>query len=126
MTAVPGIRFGLAFCEASGPCLVRRSGTDAELTELAARNAGRIGCGHSFIIVMRAAFPVNVLPALRNVGELCNICCATANPVTVVVAENQAGRGIMGVIDGERPRGTESEADAAERRAFLRRIGYKS
>ncbi len=125
VNSVPGANFGLAFCEASGPCLVRHSGTDPELEDLATRNAEALGCGHSFIIFMRSAFPLNVLPALKQVPEVCNIFCATANPTAVVVAENETGRGIMGVIDGDKPKGVETEQDQADRRAFLRKIGYK-
>jgi len=125
VSAVPGIKFGLAFNEASGPCLVRHTGTDPELERLAVRNAESLGAGHSFIIIMRGAYPVNVLTALKNLQEVCTIFCATANPVTVVLAENNTGRGILGVIDGERPKGVEGEADIADRKSFLRRIGYK-
>jgi len=124
-TGVPGVKFGLAFCEASGPCLVRHSGTDAGLEALAAKNALALGCGHSFLVIMRGAFPINVLPALREVTEVCSVFCATANPVTAVVAETDTGRGILGVIDGERPKGVESDQDKADRKAFLRKIGYK-
>lgn len=125
VNSVPGVNFGLAFCEASGPCLVRHSGTDPELEDLATRNAEALGCGHSFIIFMRNAFPLNVLPALKQVPEVCSIYCATANPTTVVIAENETGRGIMGVIDGDKPKGVETEQDQADRKAFLRKIGYK-
>ena len=125
VSSVPGIKFGLAFNEASGPCLVRHTGTDPELERLAVRNAESLGAGHSFIIIMRGAYPVNVLTALKNLQEVCTIFCATANPVTVVLAENNTGRGILGVIDGERPKGVEGEADIADRKSFLRRIGYK-
>jgi hypothetical protein len=123
--SAPGAKFGLAFCEASGPCLVRRAGNDAALEALAVKNALALGCGHSFIIFLREVFPLNFLPALGNVPEVCTVFCATANPVTVIVAENETGRGILGVIDGEKPRGVESETDIADRRAFLRRIGYR-
>jgi len=125
VSSVPGIKFGLAFNEASGPCLVRHTGTDPELERLAVRNAESLGAGHSFIIIMRGAYPVNVLTALKNLQEVCTIFCATANPVTVVLAENNAGRGILGVIDGDRPKGVETEKDQADRKAFLRKIGYK-
>jgi len=125
VTAVPGIKFGMAFCEASGPCLVRHTGTDDKLEDLAVKNAEAIGAGHSFIVFLRDSFPVNVLPALRNVAEVCGIYCATANPTTVVVAEDETGRGIMGVIDGEKPKGVETEKDQAERTGFLRTIGYR-
>jgi adenosine/AMP kinase len=125
VTAVPGIAFGLAFCESSGPCLVRSSGTDAELTELARRSALAIGAGHSFIVFLRKAYPINVLPVLRQVPEVCGIYCATANPIEVIVAETAQGRGILGVVDGHRPRGLEQESDIAARKGLLRQLGYK-
>ncbi len=125
VTAVPGIAFGLAFCESSGPCLVRWSGTDQELVELARNNAQAIGAGHSFLIFLRNCFPINVLPAIRQVPEVCGIYCATANPVEVIVAETPHGRGIMGVVDGLSPKGIEQESDIAERKALLRQFGYK-
>lgn len=123
--AVPGIRFGLAFCEASGPCLVRYSGTDPELTALAQEQALHVGAGHSFVLFLRGAFPVNVLNAVKSVPEVCHIYCATANPVAVVVAETEQGRGILGVVDGARPRGIEGAADIAARKSLLRELGYK-
>jgi len=124
--AVPGIKFGVAFCEASGPCLVRTSGTDAAMLDLATRNALAIGAGHSFVVCLGPGyFPVNVLNAVKAVPEVCRVFCATANPVDVVVADSGQGRGILGVIDGEKPRGVETEADVAQRKAFLRMIGYK-
>ncbi len=119
------LRFGLAFCEASGPRLVRRSGNDAELVELATRNALAIAAGHCFVIVMRDGFPVNVLNPIKAVPEVCTIFCATANPVDVVVAVTPRGRGIVGVIDGEPPLAVESAEDVAERHSLLRAIGYK-
>lgn len=125
VTSVAGIKFGLAFCESSGPCLVRASGTDPELVELAKRNAFHLAAGHSFIIFLRAAFPINVLNAVKNVPEVCRIFCATANPVEVIIAETEQGRGIMGVIDGFKSKGIETEKDAAERKSLLRRFGYK-
>lgn len=125
VTAVPNIAFGLAFCESSGACLVRWSGTDQELTELAKTNALAIGAGHSFVILLRNCFPINVLPAIRQVPEVCGIYCATANPVEVIVAETGEGRGILGVVDGSLPRGIEQESDIADRKALLRRFGYK-
>jgi len=125
VNSVPGVSFGMAFCEASGPCLIRHTGTDQELERLAVKNAEAIGAGHSFIILMRDAFPLNVLPALKNVCEICTVFCATANPATVIVAENDTGRGIIGVIDGNKPKGVESEEDTRHRREFLRKIGYK-
>lgn len=125
VTAVPGIHFGLAFCEASGPCLVRWSGTDETLIELARQNALSIGAGHSFLVFLRNCCPINVLPAIRHVPEVCGIYCATANPVEVVLAETHEGRGVIGVIDGASPKGIEQESDIAERKAMLRRFGYK-
>jgi uncharacterized protein len=121
----PHLRFGLAFCESSGPRLVRRAGNDPELVELAARNALALGAGHSFVVFLREGFPVNVLNALKQVPEVCRIFCATANPLEVVIAETAQGRGILGVVDGEPPLGVEGDADEAERKALLRRIGYK-
>jgi len=125
VNSVPGIKFGLAFCEASGPCLVRSEGTDKELERLAVKNARAIGAGHAFIVVLRGTYPVNVLNAVKNVPEVCGIFCATANDVSVVVAEDGAGRGIIGVIDGSMPKGAEDEAQKKERKDFLRKIGYK-
>ena len=125
VTAVPGIEFGLAFCEASGPALVRAAGTSVELTDLAKANAMALSTGHVFIIFLGNAFPINVLNAVKNVPEVCRIYCATANPVEVVVAETEQGRGVLGVIDGAKMKGIETEADAEKRRAFLRQIGYK-
>ena len=121
----PHLRFGLAFCEASGPRLVRRSGNDAELIDLAVRHALAIGAGHSFVVLLREGFPVNVLNQIKAVPEVCGIYCATANPVQVVVVETELGRGVLGVIDGEAPLGVEDEGDEADRRALLRAIGYK-
>ena len=124
--AVPGIQFGLAFCEASGPALVRASGTDAQLIEMATRNALALGAGHSFIIVFgEGFFPINVLNAIKMVPEVCRIFCATANPTQVIVAESEQGRGILGVIDGCSPKGVETDDDVAHRKEFLRQIGYK-
>ena len=119
------LRFGLAFCEASGPRLVRRTGNDVELVELATRNALAIAAGHCFVIFLREGFPVNVLNPVKAVPEVCTIHCATANPVEVVVAVTPRGRGIVGVVDGETPLGVESDQDVAERRNLLRTIGYK-
>jgi hypothetical protein len=124
--AVPGIQFGLAFCEASGPCLVRHSGTAPELIELAAKNAMALAAGHSFLILLGNAFPINVLNAVKGVPEVCRIFCATANPVEVVLAQTDQGRGILGVVDGESPRGIETEKDIADRQAMIRRFGYKA
>jgi adenosine/AMP kinase len=126
VNAVPGIKFGLAFCEASGKCLVRWSGTDTAMTELAKNNALAIGAGHTFIVFLgEGFFPVNVLNAIKAVPEVCRIFCATANPTEVIVAETELGRGILGVIDGAAPQGVEGEADIAWRKDFLRQIGYK-
>ena len=122
---VPGAKFGLAFCEASGPCLVRRTGTDKGLEEKAVKKALEIGAGHSFIIYMKDMFPVNVLNKIKNVSEVCNIFCATANTLQVIVAETDKGRGILGVIDGGKPKGVEGEKDIAFRKDFLRKLGYK-
>lgn len=126
VNAVPGIKFGLAFSEASGKCLIRWTGTDPALVELAQRNALAIGAGHSFILFLGEGFyPVNVLNALKMVPEVCRIFCATANPTQVVVADSEQGRGIMGVIDGFSPHGVEGDEDIAWRKGFLRMIGYK-
>ena len=123
---VPGIKFGLAFCESSGPALVRASGTDDEMLELAKRNALTLGAGHSFIIFLGEGFyPINVLHVVKRAPEVCRIFCATANPVEVIVAETEQGRGILGVIDGEHTQGIETEADVVQRKDFLRMIGYK-
>ena len=122
---VPGIRFGLAFAESSGACKVRVEGNDSELKELAAGNIIEISAGHSFIVFMKNAYPINVLNAIKNIPEVCTIYCATANPIEVIVAESEAGRGIMGVIDGSKPKGIESDADIKWRKDFLRKIGYK-
>jgi adenosine/AMP kinase len=125
VNSVPGIKFGIAFCEASVNRLVRVEGTDDELKKLAAENAYAISAGHSFFIVMRDAFPINVLGAIKQVPEVCSIFCATANPVDVIIAENENGRGILGVIDGQPPLGIEGADGEAWRREFLRNIGYK-
>lgn len=121
----PSLRFGLAFCEASGPRLVRRSGNDPELVELAVRNALAIGAGHVFVIFLRDGFPVNILNPVKAVPEVCSIYCATANPVDVLVAVTPLGRGVIGVVDGEQPLGVESDDDVVARRDLLRAIGYK-
>jgi adenosine/AMP kinase len=126
VNAVPGIRFGLAFCEASGACLIRTSGTDAELTELAARNASALAAGHCFVIFLGEGFyPINVLNAVKNVPEVCHVFCATANPTQVVVARSEQGNGILGVIDGFAPKGVEDKDGVAWRTGLLRQIGYK-
>ena len=124
--AVPGIQFGLAFCEASGPALVRWSGTDDELSAVARETMRELGAGHAFLILLRNAFPINVLPAVRAIQEVCGIYCATANPVQVIVAETEQGRGILGVIDGFHTLGIETDEDIAARKALLRRFGYKA
>src|SRR6516164_4422206 len=124
--AVPGIKFGLAFCEASGKCLVRWSGTDPAMTELARKNAAAIGAGHSFIVFLGDGFyPLNVLNTLKMVPEVCRLFCATANHMEVVLAETEQGRGILGVVDGFSPRGVEDEGEIKWRKDFLRKIGYK-
>jgi adenosine/AMP kinase len=123
--AVPGIRFGLAFCESSGPRLVRTSGTDPVLVDLAARNALAVGCGHTFLIFLGNAYPVNVLGAVRQVPEVCQVYCATANPVEVIVAATARGRGVLGVVDGQPPLGVEGAGEAGARYELLRKIGYK-
>ncbi len=125
ITSAPGIKFGLAFCEASGKCLIRSEGNDEELIKAAQDNTLTIGCGHTFLVFMRNAYPINVLNAVKNVQEVCSIFCATANPVEVIIAETQQGRGILGVIDGEKPKGIEGAGDKEERSSFLRKIGYK-
>ena len=121
----PHLRFGLAFCESSGPCLVRRAGNDDELAALAVQNALAVGAGHSLIVFLREGFPVNVLNALKQVPEVCRIYCATANPVEVVVAKTAQGRAILGVVDGSSPKDVETTEDVFERKALLRRLGYK-
>jgi adenosine/AMP kinase len=126
VNTVPGIQFGLAFCEASSPCLVRASGTSPDLVELAKKNALALSAGHSFLIFLGNAYPVNVLNAVKAVPEVCTIFCATANPVEVILAETDLGRGLLGVIDGEKSKGIESEKDVADRKALLRRFGYKA
>lgn len=123
--AVPGVKFGVAFCEASGPRLVRWTGNDQEMIELAQNNAMQIASGHSFIVFLKNAFPVNVLNSLKMVPEVCRIFCATANPTQVIIAESELGRAILGVVDGEPPLGIESEKDINQRKEFLRKIGYK-
>jgi len=125
INAVPSIRFGVAFCESSGPCLVRAEGNEAELKTLATKTALQIGAGHSFVIFMQNAYPINVLDKVKAVPEVCNIYAATANPFQVIVALTEQGRGILGVIDGFASKGIETERDVAERKAFLRKISYK-
>jgi adenosine/AMP kinase len=125
VNSVPGVKFGVAFCEASQERLVRHSGNDPELTKAAAENIFRIGAGHSFLIFMREAFPINVLPGLKNVFEVVRIFCATANPVEVLLVRTEQGKGIIGVVDGESPLGIEDAAQQHDRHEFLRKIGYK-
>ena len=125
VTTAPHMKFGLAFCESSGPALVRHSGNDESLVEIAAKNALAIGAGHAFLIFMTGGFPVNILNAVKCVPEVCNIYCATANPVEVIVAETEKGRGILGVVDGVRTKGVEGADGIAWRKGFLRQIGYK-
>ncbi len=121
----PSMKFGIAFCESSGPALVRSVGNDQRLIELAQKNAMNLGAGHTFIIMMENGFPINILNAIKNVPEICRIHCATANPTEVIIAETEQGRGILGVIDGVRTKGIETEADVVKRKEFLRKIGYK-
>ena len=125
VSQIPDSKFGLAFCEASGPCLIRNDGTDLGLVEAATGNMKKIAAGHTFIIIMKDAFPIYVLNAVKSCPEVCRIYCATANPVEVVVAETEQGRGIMGVIDGFSPKGVEQEEAKKDRKEFLRNIGYK-
>jgi len=125
VNTVPQIKFGVAFNEASGPCLTRVDGNDDALKTLAAKNATAIGAGHAFVVVMRDGYPINVLGRIKDVPEVCSIFCATANPVQAVVAESEQGRGVIGVIDGFSPKGVEGPEDAEKRRGLLRRIGYK-
>ena len=126
VTAVPGIQFGLAFCEASGKCLIRYTGTDEDMIEMAKQNAQAVGAGHSFILFLGDGFyPINVLKTIQQVPEVCGIFCATANPTEVIIAETDQGRGILGVIDGFAPKGIEADEDIAWRKGFLRQIGYK-
>ena len=123
----PSIKFGIAFCESSQKCLVRHEGNDEELTKAAIENAQRVGCGHTFIVFLRNAFPVNVLNRVKNVSEVCTVFCATANPVKVVIAETEdnQGRGVLGVIDGSTPKGVETDADKTERKELLKKFKYK-
>lgn len=125
VNTAPQMKFGIAFNEASGPCLTRVDGNDDDLKAMATRNASAIAAGHTFVVTMRDGYPINVLGRIKDVPEVCGIFCATANPVQVIVAENEQGRGILGVIDGSSPKGVETDEDAEARRAFLRKIGYK-
>jgi hypothetical protein len=124
-TSCPHAKFGIAFCEASGPCLVRVEGNDEDLRHAAAESAMTVAAGHTFVILLKDAFPINVLNAVKSCSEICNIYCATANPLQAVLAETDLGRGILGVIDGASPKGIETESDIRNRRDFLRKIGYK-
>lgn len=125
VNAVPNIKFGIGFCESSGPCLVRHEGNDPDLRELASRKALEISCGHSFIIFLKNAYPINVLNEIKKVPEVCTICAATSNPLQVIVAETEQGRGIMGVVDGSASKGIETAVEIEKRKEFLRKIGYK-
>ena len=125
VNAVPNVQFGLAFCESSGPCLVRTEGNDEELRHLAAEKAFEIACGHSFLIYLRNAYPINVLGKIKEVPEVAAVFAATANPLEIIIAQTHQGRGIIGVIDGLKSKGIETDADVKERREFLRKIGYK-
>jgi len=126
VSTVPGAKFGIAFCEASDVCLVRHTGTDPELVELAKKNAFALAAGHSFIVFMKDMYPINVLNAVKNLPEVCRVFCATANPVQVVIGETEQGRGILGVIDGYKSKGIEGEAEIRKRKALLRTFGYKA
>ena len=125
INSMPGIKFGLAFNEASGPCLVRKEGTDNELMEIAVENQMRLAAGHTFLIILRNAFPINVLQAVKNCRENVSIFCATANPVEVILAKTEQGNGVLGVVDGSSPKGIELDSDITVRKKFLRDIGYK-
>jgi len=125
VNSLPNIKFGLGFCESSGPCLVRHEGNDEELRSLAAKKAFEIGCGHSFLIYLKNGYPLNVLDKIKKVPEVCTVYAATANPLEVIIAETAQGRGIIGVVDGLKIKGIETDADIKERRQFLRKIGYK-
>jgi adenosine/AMP kinase len=125
VTSVPHAQFGIAFCEASGPCLIRVEGNNEELKEVATRNVQSLAAGHTFVLVLENAFPINILNAIKLCPEICTLYCATANPVQVILAETEQGRGILGVIDGFFPKGVESTEEANKRKSFLRKIGYK-
>jgi uncharacterized protein len=125
VNSVPNIKFGVGFCESSGPCLVRHEGSDPELRRLAAEKAFEIACGHSFIIFLKNAYPLNVLGKIKEVPEVCTVFAASANPLELVITETEQGRGIIGVVDGFKSKGIETDVDIAERKAFLRKIGYK-
>ena len=126
VTGVPGAKFGIAFCESSGPCLIRSAGNDESLRASAVRNAEAVAAGHVFVVILQEAYPINVLNAMKQCQEVCAIYCASANPIEVVVAVTGQGRGVMGVVDGLPPQGVETPGDVADRKAFLRKIGYKS
>ncbi len=123
--SVPNIKFGIGFCESSGPCLVRSEGNDEELKELAAHTAFELSCGHCFVIFIKNAYPINALNKIKRVSEVCTIYAATANPLQVIVCETEQGRGVLGVVDGSKSKGIETESDVKDRRELLRRIGYK-
>lgn len=125
VTAMPSLKFAIAFCEASGKCLVRVEGNDSDLKKIVAENAMSVGCGHSFFIILKDAYPINVLNQIKNIPEVCHIYCATANPLEVIVVTTEQGRGILGVVDGFLPKGVEGPEDIKWRREFLRKIGYK-
>jgi adenosine/AMP kinase len=125
VNSVPNIKFGIGFCESSGPCLIRCEGNDEELKKMATQYALKLGCGHAFIIFMKNAYPINVLNKIKQVPEVCNIYAATANPLEVIVTETSQGRGILGVVDGMKTKGIETENDIKARKEFLRKIGYK-
>jgi adenosine/AMP kinase len=125
VNSVPQAKFGVAFCEASGPCLIRSEGNDEELKNTAIRNTNALSSGHVFVLLLKNAFPINVLNAIKQCPEICSLYCATANPVEVIMAETDQGRGILGVIDGFKPKGVESAQDVTKRKNFLRKIGYK-
>jgi hypothetical protein len=125
VNSVPNIKFGMAFNEASGPCLIRKEGTDTELIDIAVHNQKKLAAGHTFLIVLQDCFPINVLPAIKDCREVVNIFCATANPIQVIMAETEQGRGVLGIIDGNSPKGVELDSDIANRKKFLLNIGYK-
>ena len=125
ISSVPNVKFGIAFCESSGKCLVRVEGNDEELKRIASENAFAIGCGHSFFIILKDAYPINILNQIKNIPEVCRIFCATANPVELIIAKTSQGRAILGVVDGFAPKGIEAAEDVAWRKEFLRKIGYK-
>lgn len=125
VNATPNVRFGVGFCESSGPCLVRHEGNDEELRKMAMEKAFEIGCGHSFIVFLKNAYPINVLDKIKEVPETCTVYAATANPLQIIIVETEQGRGIIGVVDGSKTKGIETEKDITERKEFLRKIGYK-